>query len=64
MWIAGYGPKVLDMAGRIADGVILQFADPDLIAWCCGFVKKGAESVGRDPHGIEIMAAAPVWVSD
>jgi probable F420-dependent oxidoreductase len=64
VWIAGYGPKVLDMAGRIADGVILQFADPDLIAWCCGFVRKGAESVGRDPSGIEIMAAAPVWVSD
>jgi probable F420-dependent oxidoreductase len=64
VWIAGYGPKVLDMAGRIADGVILQFADPDLIAWCCGFVKKGAESVGRDPNGIKIMAAAPVWVSD
>src|SRR5882672_3180002 len=26
VWIAGYGPKVLSMAGRIADGVILQFA--------------------------------------
>src|SRR5256884_8252937 len=33
-WIAGYGPKVLQMAGRVADGIILQFADPDLIAWC------------------------------
>src|SRR5882762_11154502 len=44
VWIAGYGPKVLDLAGRIADGVILQFADPDLIAWCLGFVKKGAEA--------------------
>src|SRR2546425_2699746 len=37
VWIAGYGPKVLDLAGRIADGVILQFADPDLIAWCMTF---------------------------
>jgi probable F420-dependent oxidoreductase len=64
VWIAGYGPKVLEMAGRIADGVILQFADPDLIAWCLGFVKKGAEAAGRDPRGIEVMAAAPVWVSD
>lgn len=64
VWIAGYGPKVLDLAGRIADGVILQFADPDLIAWCLGFVKKGAESAGRDFRKIEIMAAAPVWVSD
>jgi probable F420-dependent oxidoreductase len=64
VWIAGYGPKVLDLAGRIADGVILQFADPDLIAWCVGFVKKGAEAAGRDPRKIEIMAAAPVWVSN
>jgi alkanesulfonate monooxygenase SsuD/methylene tetrahydromethanopterin reductase-like flavin-dependent oxidoreductase (luciferase family) len=55
---------VLDLAGRIADGVILQFADPDLIAWCVGFVKKGAEAAGRDPKKIEIMSAAPVWVSD
>ena len=63
VWVAGYGPKVLDLAGRIADGVILQFADPDLIAWCVGFVKKSAEAAGRDPRKIEIMAAAPVWVS-
>jgi len=64
VWVAGYGPKVLELAGRIGDGVILQFADPDLIAWCVGFVKKGAEAAGRDPKKIEVMAAAPVWVSD
>src|SRR5215475_8626280 len=64
VWIAGYGPKVLDLAGRIGDGVILQFADPDLIAWCLSFVKQGAEAAGRDFKKIEVMAAAPVWVSD
>lgn len=64
VWVAGYGPKVLEMAGRVGDGVILQFADPDLIAWCCGFVKRGAEAAGRDYSKIEIMTAAPVWVSD
>src|ERR1700740_2654508 len=64
VWIAGYGPKVLDLAGRIADGVILQFADPDLISWCLGFVRKGAEAAGRDTREIQVMAAAPVWVSD
>jgi alkanesulfonate monooxygenase SsuD/methylene tetrahydromethanopterin reductase-like flavin-dependent oxidoreductase (luciferase family) len=44
--------------------VILQFADPDLIAWCMGFVHEGAREAGRDPAKIEVMAAAPVWVSD
>lgn len=64
VWVAGYGPKVLELAGRLADGVILQFADPDLIAWCVSFVKRGAEAAGRDPGSIEVMAAAPVWVSN
>lgn len=64
VWVAGYGPKALRTAGRIADGVILQFADPDLIAWCLGFVREGAREAGRDFSKIEVMAAAPVWASN
>jgi probable F420-dependent oxidoreductase len=64
VWVAGYGPKALRTAGRIADGVILQFADPDLISWCLGFVREGAREAGRDPGKIAVMSAAPVWVSD
>jgi alkanesulfonate monooxygenase SsuD/methylene tetrahydromethanopterin reductase-like flavin-dependent oxidoreductase (luciferase family) len=29
-----------------------------------GFVKEGARAAGRDISEIEVMAAAPVWVSD
>jgi probable F420-dependent oxidoreductase len=64
VWVAGYGPKALRTAGRIGDGVILQFADPDLIEWCLGFVREGAREAGRDFGKIEIMAAAPVWASN
>jgi probable F420-dependent oxidoreductase len=64
VWIAGYGPKALHLTGRIADGVILQFADPHLIKWCLGFVREGASAAGRDPASITVMAAAPAYVSD
>jgi probable F420-dependent oxidoreductase len=64
VWIAGYGPKALHLAGRIADGVILQFADPHLISWCMGYVQEGAKAAGRDPAKIQVMAASAVWVSD
>ncbi len=64
VWVAGYGPKALRCAGRIGDGVILQFADPYLIKWCLDFVREGAEEAGRDFSEIEVMSAAPVWVSD
>ena len=63
VWVAGYGPKALRTAGRIGDGVILQFADPDLIEWCLGFVREGAREAGRDAAKIQVMAAAPVWAS-
>ena len=64
VWVAGYGPKVLRAAGRFADGIILQFADPHLIKWCLGFVREGAEQAGRDFAAIRVMSAAPVWISD
>ncbi len=64
VWVAGYGPKALRCAGKIGDGVILQFADPHLIKWCLQFVREGAEEAGRDFSKIKVMSAAPVWVSD
>lgn len=63
VWVAGYGPKALRTAGRIGDGVILQFADPDLIEWCLSFVREGAKEAGRDFRKFHVMSAAPVWVS-
>src|SRR5262249_4488754 len=63
VWIAGYGPRALHLTGRIADGVVLQFADPHLIKWCLGFVHEGAAAAGRDPASIRVMAAAPAYVS-
>jgi probable F420-dependent oxidoreductase len=64
VWVAGYGPKALHCAGRIADGIILQFADVHLIKWCLGFVRKGAEEAGRDFSKLQVMSATAVWVSD
>ena len=64
VWVAGYGPKVLSAAGRYADGIIMQFADPHLIKWCLDFVKQGAQEAGRDYREIKVMAAAPIWISD
>jgi probable F420-dependent oxidoreductase len=64
VWIAGYGPKALRCAGRSGDGVVLQFADPDLIRWCLGYVKEGCEEAGKDFSTYRVMAAAPAWISE
>ena len=64
VWLAGYGPKALELTARIADGVILQLADPDLIRWFVGQLRDYAREAGRDPNEIKVMAAAPAHVGD
>ena len=63
VWVAGYGPMALSMTGRVADGLILQLADPDLIAWMSGMMRDAARDAGRDPAAIRIQAAAPAHVA-
>jgi alkanesulfonate monooxygenase SsuD/methylene tetrahydromethanopterin reductase-like flavin-dependent oxidoreductase (luciferase family) len=52
----------LSMTGRVADGVILQLADVDLIRWMVGIMREAAERAGRDPAEIRVQAAAPAHV--
>jgi alkanesulfonate monooxygenase SsuD/methylene tetrahydromethanopterin reductase-like flavin-dependent oxidoreductase (luciferase family) len=50
------------MTGRVADGIVLQLADPDLIRWFVGQVREAAVAAGRDPAAIKVQAAAPAHV--
>ena len=62
VWVAGYGPMALAMTGRVADGLILQLADPDLIRWFVSQVHDAASAAGRDPKSVSIQAAAAAYV--
>ncbi|KJY43386.1 5,10-methylene tetrahydromethanopterin reductase [Streptomyces sp. NRRL B-1568] len=64
VWMAAYGPKALAMAGREADGFILQLADPDLTRWMVKAVRDAAAEAGRDPASLTICVAAPAYVTD
>lgn len=64
VWVAGYGPMALAMTGRIADGVILQLADPDLIAWFVGQIRDAEAAAGRPSGSVKVQAAAPAHVGD
>jgi probable F420-dependent oxidoreductase len=62
VWVAGYGPMALAMSGRVADGIILQLADPDLIRWFVEQVRGAAAAAGRDPADIKVQAATAAYV--
>jgi probable F420-dependent oxidoreductase len=64
VWVAGYGPKALELTGRCADGFILQLADPYLVEWTIKSVRAAAEAAGRDPAALTMCVAAPAYVGD
>ena len=64
VWMAGYGPKALNLIGRKADGFILQLADPVILEWTMKHVHDAAKEAGRDPADIKICVAAPAYVGE
>jgi probable F420-dependent oxidoreductase len=64
LYVAGYGPKALAVAGRVGDGVIIQLADPAIIQWIMSTARASAEKEGRDPDALECIIGAPSKVSD
>jgi probable F420-dependent oxidoreductase len=64
VWMAAYGPKALALAGRRADGLILQLADPVIVRWMVARVREAAAEAGRDPDEVAVCVAAPAYVGD
>jgi probable F420-dependent oxidoreductase len=62
VWVAGYGPMAIAMIGRVADGIILQLADPDLIRWFVGQLRQATAAAGRPADAVKVQAAAPAHV--
>ncbi len=62
VWVAGYGPRALGVAGRQGDGVVIQLADPDIIDWIMGQAGAAAEKGGRAPHDLAPIVCAPVAI--
>ncbi|HZO96172.1 MAG TPA: TIGR03842 family LLM class F420-dependent oxidoreductase [Gaiellaceae bacterium] len=64
MYVAGYGPKALAVAGRVSEGVIIQLADPVIVEWIMATARRAAEEAGRDPDALQCIVGAPSKVSD
>jgi alkanesulfonate monooxygenase SsuD/methylene tetrahydromethanopterin reductase-like flavin-dependent oxidoreductase (luciferase family) len=52
----------LAMTGRVADGLILQLADPDLIRWFVGQMREAEAAAGRPAGSVKVQSAAPAHV--
>jgi probable F420-dependent oxidoreductase len=60
IYIAGLSPRMLQLAGEVADGVVLWLCNPQYIAdVVVPEVRKGLERAGRSLDRFEIVSAVP-----
>jgi alkanesulfonate monooxygenase SsuD/methylene tetrahydromethanopterin reductase-like flavin-dependent oxidoreductase (luciferase family) len=56
IWISALGPRSVALAGRIADGVLLNWCTPERVAEASEAIRGAAAAAGRDPAAITIAA--------
>ena len=65
IYVAGLSPKMLELAGEVADGVILWLCNPEYIREVVvPHVREGRRKAGKDLDGFDIVAAVPTAVTD
>ncbi|MBI4491125.1 MAG: LLM class flavin-dependent oxidoreductase [Deltaproteobacteria bacterium] len=60
IYLAGLGPQMTKLVGKISDGVVINMATPAKIREIAERVRGGAREAGRDPSKIEIIAKSRV----
>lgn len=60
IYLAGLGPQMTKLVGKIADGVFINMATPEKIREIAARVREGAKEAGRDPAKIDIIAKCRV----
>jgi alkanesulfonate monooxygenase SsuD/methylene tetrahydromethanopterin reductase-like flavin-dependent oxidoreductase (luciferase family) len=65
VYIAALSPNMLQLAGEIADGVMLWLCDPDYIrSTVIPEVAKGREKAGKGLEGFDVVAAVPCALTE
>jgi len=62
IYMGAQGPRLLELAGTIADGVLINAAHPRDFKFAVEQIRKGAQTSGRDVSKIDIVAYASVSV--
>lgn len=65
IYLAAVGPKALDLAGRVTDGVFFNMlATPDYLAHAIARVRAAATAAGRDHSDLRFIANPAIFVTD
>lgn len=64
IYLGALGPRMLALAGRIADGVILNLMSPAQAGAAVSIVRAAAAGAGRDPASVEVACVVHCCLAD
>lgn len=64
IYLAALGPRALELAGEIADGVLLNWLGPESVPAALDRLRAGAARAGRTLDGFEVAAYVRTCVTD
>ncbi len=64
VYLAALGPGMLALAGRIADGVIVNLMSPAQAGQAAALVREAAAAAGRDPSSVPVACVVHVCLTD
>ena len=64
VYLAALGPRMLELAGRIADGVMLNLMSPAQAGEAARVVRAAAVAAGRDPASVEVTCVVHCCLAD
>ncbi len=63
VYVSAHGPRSLQAAGEIADGVIFIATHPVYVGWQLAMIERGARRAGRDMAAIDTWARTMIYVT-
>jgi alkanesulfonate monooxygenase SsuD/methylene tetrahydromethanopterin reductase-like flavin-dependent oxidoreductase (luciferase family) len=64
IYIAALNPRMLQLAGELADGVLLNWIPEDQIAWALAHLRAGAVRAGRTLASLDVACLVRTCVTD
>jgi alkanesulfonate monooxygenase SsuD/methylene tetrahydromethanopterin reductase-like flavin-dependent oxidoreductase (luciferase family) len=64
VYLGALGPKMLHLAGELADGACLNWCSDEQVAWSRRQIDEGAEQAGRDPSEVKMAEYIRICVDD
>jgi len=56
IWLAGLGPQMATLAGKLCGGIVINMANGEMISEIAENARAGAKDAGRDPADVQVVS--------